>query len=495
MFGKKTSPGPPLNKAPSSKGGDQTVVGPSTRYLGDIHSQGDVCIEGTCEGKIKVAGKLLISEGAKVIAQIDGADVTIGGKVEGKVSGDRLRILGSGKVWGDLAVGSLVVDDGAYLFGQVKMRGEAESPTVEISKSQAGPQRAKTSTELDKLLEMFHKVLDDEKRAQAEWSQLLSRYEEAHPEEAALLETLWAGKLPEGWMDTLPTFALTDGPLTTCEASNAVLNAIVPALPILAGSSTTPGISSDTRPPAILDGMALRGGLIPYSGAFSGCIRAPVRLAALVGLPIIYTWDCDPVWVGKGDPTHQSIEQLAVLRAIPNLVVIRPADANETVAAWRVALERQNGPTVLILTRQQVPILSETRRGPASTVARGAYILAESSGVPSLILIATGPEVNLAMEARDLLAEKRIAVRVVSLPSWELFDAQSVEYRESVLPPRVTARLAIEAGVSMGWAKYVGPEGDAVCLDHFDASVPGEMLMEKQGFTAGAIAERAMKLL
>jgi transketolase len=158
-------------------------------------------------------------------------------------------------------------------------------------------------------------------------------------------------------------------------------------------------------------------------------------------------------------------------------------------------LERQNGPTVLILTRQQVPILSETRRSSASTVARGAYILAESSGVPSLILIATGSEVNLAMEARDLLAGKGIAVRVVSLPSWELFDAQPVEYRESVLPPRVTARLAIEAGASMGWAKYVGSEGDVVCLDHFDAPVPGEMLMEKQAFTAGAIAERAVKLL
>jgi transketolase len=493
MFGKKASLGAPLNKAPSSKGGNQTVVGPGTRYLGDIHSQGDVRIEGTCEGKIKVAGKLLISEGAKVIAQIDGADVTIGGKVEGKVSGDRLRVLRSGKVWGDLAVGSLVVDDGAYLLGQVKMRGEAESPTAEISKSRTGPQRAKMNTELDKLLEMFHKVLDDEKRAETEWSQLLSRYEEAHPEEAVLLETLWTGKLPEGWMDTLPTFALTDGPLTTCEASNAVLKAIVAALPVLAGSSTDPSISSDTRPSAVLDGMALHGGLIPY--AFSGYVRAPVRLAALEGLPIVYTWDCDPVWDGKGDSTRQSIEQLAVLRAIPNLVVIRPADANETVAAWYVALERQNGPTVLILTRQRVPILSETRRGPASTVARGAYILAESSGVPSLILVATGPEVNLAMEARDLLAGKGVAVRVVSLPSWELFDAQPVEYRESVLPPRVTARLAVEAGVSTGWAKYVGPKGDVVCLDHFDASVSGEMLMEKQRFTAGAIAERAMKLL
>jgi transketolase len=211
--------------------------------------------------------------------------------------------------------------------------------------------------------------------------------------------------------------------------------------------------------------------------------------------PVIYVWTHDSVWIGEDGPTHQPVEHLAAVRAIPNLVVIRPADANETAAAWRVALERRDGPTALALTRQSLPVLAETRRNYADTVARGAYVLVESSGIPSLILIATGSEVSVALGARDLLAEKGIAVRVVSMPSWELFDAQPVEYRESVLPPQVTARLAVEAGVSMGWHKYVGPQGDVMSLDHFGASAPYKVLMQEWGFTPEAVAERASKLL
>ena len=224
-------------------------------------------------------------------------------------------------------------------------------------------------------------------------------------------------------------------------------------------------------------------------------MRPPVRLAALMEQPVIYVWTHDSVWIGEDGPTHQPIEHLAAVRAIPNLVVIRPADANETSAAWRVALERRDGPTALTLTRQSIPILIETRRNYADTVARGAYVLVDSSGVPSLILIATGSEVNVALGARDILAEKGIAVRVVSMPSWELFDAQPVEYQESVLPPQVTARLAVEAGISMGWHKYVGPEGDIMTLDHFGASAPYKVLMQEWGFTPEAVAERALKLL
>jgi transketolase len=224
-------------------------------------------------------------------------------------------------------------------------------------------------------------------------------------------------------------------------------------------------------------------------------MRPPVRLAALMEQQVIYVWTHDSVWIGEDGPTHQPIEHLAAARAIPNLVTIRPADANETVSAWRAALERRDGPTALLLSRQKLPILAETKRDLADTVARGAYVLAESSGVPTLILIATGSEVNLALEARDILAENGVAVRVVSMPSWELFDAQPDEYRESVLPSQVTARLAIEAGISMGWRKYVGPEGDILCIDHFGASAPYQVLMDKWGFTPKAVAERAMKLL
>jgi transketolase len=249
---------------------------------------------------------------------------------------------------------------------------------------------------------------------------------------------------------------------------------------------------------AILNGMALYGGVLPYGATFmvfSDYMRPPVRLAAVMEQPVIYVWTHDSVWIGEDGPTHQPVEHLAAVRAIPHMVVIRPADANETAAAWRVALERRDGPTALALTRQIVPILIETRRNYADTVARGAYVLVDSSGIPSLILIATGSEVRVALGARDLLAEKGIAVRVVSMPSWELFDAQPVEYRESVLPSQITARLAVEAGVSMGWHKYVGSQGDIVSLERFGASAPYKVLMQQWGFTPEAVAERALKLL
>jgi len=215
----------------------------------------------------------------------------------------------------------------------------------------------------------------------------------------------------------------------------------------------------------------------------------------MMHLPVVYVWTHDTVWIGEDGPTHQPIEHLAALRAIPNLTIIRPADANETAGAWRVALERRAGPTGLALTRQKLPVLFETNRDAAKKVARGAYVLVDSSGIPDVILIGAGSEVHLALGARDLLAQKGIAVRVVSMPSWELFDAQPAAYRESVLPPQVTARLAIEAGVTQGWARYVGPAGDVMGLERFGASAPYKVLMEKFGFTAEAVAERALRLL
>jgi len=209
----------------------------------------------------------------------------------------------------------------------------------------------------------------------------------------------------------------------------------------------------------------------------------------------VYVWTHDTVWLGEDGPTHQPVEHLAALRAIPNLVLIRPADANETAAAWRMALERRDGPTGLALTRQKVPVLFETNRDAAQTVARGAYVLADSSGIPDVLLIAAGSEVHLALAARDVLAQQGIAVRVVSMPSWELFDAQPASYREAVLPPQVTARLAVEAGVSQGWERYVGPAGDVIGLERFGASAPYKVLMDKFGFTAQAVVERALRLL
>lgn len=249
---------------------------------------------------------------------------------------------------------------------------------------------------------------------------------------------------------------------------------------------------------AILNGMALESGLIPYGGTFmvfSDYMRPSVRLAAMMGLRIVYVFTHDSAWIGEDGPTHQPVEHLAALRSIPNLVVIRPADANETVAAWSVALERRDGPTALSLTRQKLPVLAETARHPDDSVARGAYILADSAGVPDVILIATGSEVSLALEVRRLLAQQDVKTRVVSMPCWKLFDGQPASYRNLVLPPRVTARLAIEAGVSMGWEKYVGAGGEVVGINHFGASAPYESLMDQFGFTAESIAERARRVL
>ena len=375
----------------------------------------------------------------------------------------------------------------------------------------------------EKALAVFRQAVEQGRQAEAQWRETFDRYRVVHSEEAALLETLWADELPAGWADALPTFALGDGPLATRKASGAVLNALAPALPTLIGGSADLAPSNSTllkdcadfqrETPAgrnlrfgvrehamgsILNGMALYGGVFPYGGTFmvfSDYMRPPVRLAAMMHLSVVYIWTHDSVWIGEDGPTHQPVEQLAALRAIPNLVVIRPADANETVAAWRVALERRDGPTALALTRQKLPVLFETMRNSAKNVARGAYILAESSGVSNALIIASGSEVHLALEARELLAQKGIGVRVVSMPSWELFDAQPASYRESVLPPPVTARLAIEAGVTQGWHKYVGPAGDVMGLDRFGASAPYKVLMEKFGFTAEAVAERVLNLL
>ena len=372
-------------------------------------------------------------------------------------------------------------------------------------------------------LTVFRRALERGRQAEAQWWETFERYQEAHPEDAALLETLWAGRLPEGWVDALPTFAPADGPLATRKASGAVLNSIAPALPTLIGGSAdlapsnvtllkgcddfqqaTPagrnlrfGVREHTMG-AILNGLALHGGVLPYGGTFlvfSDYMRPPVRLAAMMHLPVVYVWTHDSVWIGEDGPTHQPVEQLAALRAIPNLVVIRPADGNETAAAWRVALERRDGPTGLVLTRQKLPVLAETALDLAETVARGAYVLAGTPGTPDALLIASGSEVHLALEVRELLADKGVAARVVSMPSWKLFDAQPASYQEAVLPPLVTARLAIEAGVTQGWAKYVGPAGDVIGLDHFGASAPYKVLVERFGFTPEAVAERALRLL
>lgn len=249
---------------------------------------------------------------------------------------------------------------------------------------------------------------------------------------------------------------------------------------------------------AIANGMALHGGIIPYTGTFLifyDYMRPPVRLAALMGIRVIYIFTHDSVGLGEDGPTHQPVEQLVGLRSVPGLVTIRPADANETVEAWRVALERQHGPTALVLSRQKLPVLDQTELAPAAGLRRGGYILWGGVKPPDVILIGTGSEVHIALEASKLLQEKGISARVVSLPSWELFDVQPEDYRHEVLLPEVQTRVSIEAASPIGWERYIGDKGIAIGLSRFGASAPGEVIYQKLGLDARHVADEIEKLL
>jgi transketolase len=362
-------------------------------------------------------------------------------------------------------------------------------------------------------------------RAAAGWRALLSGYERAHPELAAELERRRVGHLPEGWDDELPRFSPADKPIATRAASGQVLNAAARRLPELLGGSADLSESNNTplageanlsaaEPAgryvhfgvrehamgAILNGLALSGMVRPFGGTFlifSDYMRPAIRLAALMKLPVIYVFTHDSIFLGEDGPTHQPVDQLPSLRAIPGLVVLRPADACETAEAWRVALGRRDGPTALVLTRQKLPILAETAERAREGVDRGAYVLRGPTGAarPDLILLATGSEVQLALGGARRLSAAGIAVRVVSMPSWELFSAQSVEYRDEILPPSVPLRLAIEAGSPLGWHRWVGSRGETLCQNGFGASAPAEELAHHFGFTEEEVERRAAALL
>ncbi|MBD0325924.1 MAG: transketolase family protein, partial [Pyrinomonadaceae bacterium] len=313
------------------------------------------------------------------------------------------------------------------------------------------------------------------------------------------------------------------------------INALAPHMPMLIGGSADLGPSNNTdikdggsfqsgshqgrilhfgvrehAMGATMTGISLNGGLIPYGGTFmcfSDYMKPAIRLAALSEVQVIYVFTHDSIGLGEDGPTHQPIEHLAGLRAIPHLFVIRPADAHETREAWRIAIKRRSAPTALALTRQKVPLVDRTRYSSAEGAQRGAYILAEAEAAgddanagneqitPKLILLATGSEVSLALEARERLQQEGTPVRVVSMPCWELFEEQSEEYRAQVIPPAVAARLAIEAGARLGWDRYIGPQGDAVCLERFGGSAPGDVALRELGFSVENVLQRARRLL
>jgi transketolase len=376
-------------------------------------------------------------------------------------------------------------------------------------------------------------------RAEAEWNQRFSAYVRKFPDLAGELEQAIHGELPKGWEEAVPNFPADAKGVATRAASGKVLNAIAPKFPTLIGGSADLNPSTftvlqhlgDFESPhreftdsqgsagggwsyagrnlhfgvrehgmaASLNGMAAHGGIIPFGSTFlmfSDYMRPAIRLAALMELGVIYVFTHDSIGLGEDGPTHQPIEQLAALRAIPRLVVIRPGDANETAVAWRVAIESRHRPVALVLTRQNVPTLDRSQFAAADGLRQGAYVLADApSGKPDLVLIGTGSEVALIVAARQKLAEQKVQARIVSMPSWELFDAQPRDYRESVLPLSVRPRLAVEAGLPQGWHFYVGDGGDVIGLDRFGASAPGNVVMEKLGFTVNHVVERALALL
>lgn len=374
-----------------------------------------------------------------------------------------------------------------------------------------------------KALAHFRRALDAGAAARTAWKERFSAYEEAYPEMAREWGRVMNCDLPEGWERHLPDFSST-GPLATRAASGMVLNALAEHVPELVGGSADLAPSNKTyleglgdygaenrggrnlrfgirehAMGAILNGMALHGGRITYGATFlvfCDYMQPAIRLAALMELPVIYVFTHDSIAVGEDGATHEPVEQLAALRATPNLTVIRPADAGETITAWKAALEHKDGPVALILARQKVPTIDRSSYAPADGLLRGAYVLVDSSSSrPDLILLATGSEVSLALAARDRLEQEGVGTRVVSMPSWKLFEAQTLEYQEAVLLPEVTARLAIEAGVAQGWWRYVGTRGDVLSIERFGASAPGEVVLKEYGFTAQNVVERALALL
>lgn len=352
-------------------------------------------------------------------------------------------------------------------------------------------------------------------RLQERWQALMTRYAGAYPEDAALLKDYLDGKLPEGWEQSLPSFDPEGGSVATRNASGAILNAIAQVVTNLIGGSADLAPSNKTfltkggnrnlhfgvrehAMGAILNGMALHGGVRPYGGTFlvfADYMRPAVRLAALMKTKVIFIFTHDSVGVGEDGPTHQPVEHLASLRAIPNLTVLRPADANETAAAWKIALE-SDGPVALALTRQNVPVLGIPREKVFDGVAKGAYVVAESSGSPRLILIATGSEIHVALEAQKVLErEKGVPTRVVSMPSWEIFERQDPTYQDAVLPPEVSARCAVEAASTLGWHRWIGCHGAVIGIDRFGVSAPGSLVMKRLGFTVENVVDTALSVL
>ncbi len=376
----------------------------------------------------------------------------------------------------------------------------------------------------DDVLEHFRMAVEAGRSSEGDWNVRFQAYLRAHPQNAAEFVRRIESKLPHGWDAELPVFPADPKGMASRAASGKILNYLAQKLPELSGGSadlapsnltylngfhdfqaTTPGGRNfhfgvrEHGMGAVINGMALHKGIIPYGATFlvfSDYMRGALRISALSKIKSIWVFTHDSIGLGEDGPTHQPVEHLAALRAIPNFSVIRPADANETSEAWKLAITRQEGPTALIFSRQSLPTLDRVECSPASNLKRGAYILAEfGNGKPDLILMASGSEVSLILDAAKKLAIEGLCIRVVSFPSWDIFQSQSEDYKERVFPSDITARLSVEMGIAQGWDQWVGSKGTIISIDHFGASAPADILFEKFGFTVENIVKKSQELL
>ena len=414
--------------------------------------------------------------------------------------------------------------------GTAKAHGEPPGVAeLEGAKEKLGWPKSPSFYIPDEALAFFRTAMERGAQQEREWQQKMEAYCAEYPELGAELSRRLAGKLPEGWDASLPVFPADEKGLATRASSGKVINALAAALPDLFGGSADLAPSTNTwmndseafepgngapdcyegrnihfgvrehAMGSIVNGMAYHGGVIPFGATFfvfSDYMRPPIRLSALSHLGSIWVFTHDSIGVGEDGPTHQPVEQLAALRSIPNLLTLRPADANEVREAWKVAIENRRRPTALVLTRQNLPTLDRGLYAPAEGLRKGAYVLADlGKGKPQIILMASGSEVGLILQVGKRLESQGVAVRLVSFPSWELFEEQDQAYRDSVLLPEVDCRLAVEAGVSQGWHRWVGPQGRIQALDRFGASAPANQVFEHLGFSVDAIEEMALDML
>ena len=516
-------------------------------FIYGICSDGDL-MEGVSHEAASMAGHLKLG---KVIFFYDDNNISIEGSTSLTFSEDIQKRFESYN-WQTLQIND--VNDLEQIDNAIKdSRSEIDKPTLIITKTHIGygsPNKQDTAAAHgsplgenevkltkenlncpndetffipDEVEEHFSDVKTKGRETEDVWIQLFDEYKNKYPAEAEHLLKIMNNDFGDEWKSKLPLFTNVSENIATRSASGKVINSIGKELPTLIGGSADLAPSTNTLMKdetdfsatnragrnfhfgirehgmaSLLNGMALYGGIIPYGATFlvfSDYLRPAIRLAAISGIKVTYVFTHDSIGLGEDGPTHQPIEQLSSLRTIPGLIVIRPADANETVHAWKAALKHKGSPVALILTRQKLPVLDRTKLASAEQVEKGAYILTDCQTEPDVILLASGSEVNTALQASDILQSDGINVRVVSFPSWELFEKQPEDYKGSVLPSSIKARVSVEAGVKQGWEKYVGDYGESISIEKFGASAPTDVLFKEYGFTPEKIVEMAQKVL